>query len=52
MSEGQFEAIMRGRSEKKVPEQPPSQNFVTKKEPSLKDFSWTKLNQMLDKASE
>jgi protein-arginine kinase activator protein McsA len=33
-----------------LPEKQPSQKFVTKKEPSLKDFSLDKLNQMLDKA--
>jgi bifunctional DNase/RNase len=50
MSEGAVEHYEVGGSEEKSPEKQPSQKFVTKKEPSLKDFSLDKLNQMLDKA--
>lgn len=50
MSEGAVEHYEVEGSEEKSPEKQPSQKFVTKKEPSLKDFSLDKLNQMLDKA--
>jgi bifunctional DNase/RNase len=50
MSEGSVEHYEVEGSEEKSPEKQPSQKFVTKKEPSLKDFSLDKLNQMLDKA--
>lgn len=50
MSEGAVEHYEVEGSEQKSPEKQPSQKFVTKKEPSLKDFSLDKLNQMLDKA--
>lgn len=50
MSEGAVEHYEVEGSEEKDPEKEPSQKFVTKKEPSLKDFSLDKLNQMLDKA--
>jgi hypothetical protein len=50
MSEGAVEHYEVEGSEEKSPEKPPSQKFTTKKEPSLKDFSLDKLNQMLDKA--
>jgi hypothetical protein len=50
MSEGAVEHYEVEGSEEKGPEKEPSQKFVTKKEPSLKDFSLDKLNQMLDKA--
>jgi uncharacterized protein len=50
MSEGAVEHYEVEGSEEKSTEKQPSQKFVTKKEPSLKDFSLDKLNQMLDKA--
>lgn len=50
MSEGAVEHYEVEGSEEKSPEKKPSQKFVTNKEPSLKDFSLDKLNQMLDKA--
>jgi len=50
MSEGAVEHYEVEGSEEKSPEKQPAQKFVTKKEPSLKDFSLDKLNQMLDKA--
>lgn len=50
MSEGAVEHFEVEGAEEKSPEKKPSQKFVTKKEPSLKDFSLDKLNQMLDKA--
>ncbi len=50
MSEGAVEHYEVEGSEEKSPEKQPSQKFTTKKEPSLKDFSLDKLNQMLDKA--
>lgn len=50
MSEGAVEHYEVEGSEEKSPEKQPTQKFVTKKEPSLKDFSLDKLNQMLDKA--
>ncbi|PZX55834.1 bifunctional nuclease family protein [Algoriphagus chordae] len=50
MSEGevQYDELEKT-DDKKVPKAP-TQKFTTKKEPSLKDFSLDKLNQMLDKA--
>jgi uncharacterized protein len=50
MSEGAVEHYEVEGKEEKNPEKQPSQKFATKKEPSLKDFSLDKLNQMLDKA--
>ncbi len=49
MSEGAVEHYEVEKKDKKEPA-PSSQKFTTKKEPSLKDFSLDKLNQMLDKA--
>ncbi|WPR76962.1 bifunctional nuclease family protein [Algoriphagus sp. NG3] len=50
MSEGAVEHYeVENKEEKKEPK-PSSQKFTTKKEPSLKDYSLDKLNQMLDKA--
>ena len=50
MSEGAVEHYeVESKDEKKEPK-PSTQKFTTKKEPSLKDFSLDKLNQMLDKA--
>ncbi len=50
MSEGAVEHYEVDDKEDKKSSKQPSQKFVTKKEPSLKDFSLDKLNQMLDKA--
>jgi bifunctional DNase/RNase len=49
MSEGAVEHYEVEKKDKKEPA-PSTQKFTTKKEPSLKDFSLDKLNQMLDKA--
>ncbi|MFC3414486.1 bifunctional nuclease family protein [Algoriphagus hitonicola] len=50
MAEGAVEHFEVEGEETKPPQSGPSQKFSAKKEPSLKDFSLDKLNQMLDKA--
>ncbi len=50
MSEGAVEHYEVEKDEKENPPKSSSPKFTTKKEPSLKDFSLDKLNQMLDKA--
>jgi len=50
MSEGAVENYDVEEKEEKGPTKPSPQKFTPKKEPSLKDFSLDKLNQMLDKA--
>jgi protein-arginine kinase activator protein McsA len=50
MSEGAVEHYEVERKDEKNEPKPSTQKFTTKKEPSLKDFSLDKLNQMLDKA--
>jgi bifunctional DNase/RNase len=50
MAEGAVDNYEVDTKEEKSPTKQPSQKFVTKKEPSLKDFSLDKLNQMLEKA--
>ena len=50
MSEGAVEHYEVEDKDDNKQSQEPKQKFVTKKEPSLKDFSLDKLNQMLDKA--
>ncbi len=50
MSEGAVEHYEVEKKDEKAQPKPPTQKFATKKEPSLKDFSLDKLNQMLDKA--
>jgi bifunctional DNase/RNase len=50
MSEGEVDNFEFDSKEEKSSAKKPTQKFVTKKEPSLKDFSLDKLNQMLEKA--
>lgn len=50
MSEGAVDNYEVDPKTEKNPAKLPTQKFATKKEPSLKDFSLDKLNQMLDKA--
>ncbi|PZX53956.1 hypothetical protein LV84_03064 [Algoriphagus ratkowskyi] len=50
MSEGAIEHYEVERKDDADESKPATQKFTTKKEPSLKDFSLDKLNQMLDKA--
>jgi hypothetical protein len=50
MSEGAVDNYEVDPKKEKTPAKQPTQKFATKKEPSLKDFSLDKLNQMLDKA--
>jgi hypothetical protein len=50
MSEGAVDNYEVDPKTEKTPAKQPAQKFVTNKEPSLKDFSLDKLNQMLDKA--
>ncbi len=50
MAEGAVDHTELDSKEEKAPEKQQSQKFVTKKEPSLKDFTLDKLNQMLEKA--
>ena len=50
MSEGAVEHFEVEEKESSSPQKKPTQKFTSKKEPSLKDFSLDKLNQMLEKA--